>query len=79
MRVTIDAAGRVVIPKPLRDRLALRGGETLEIEALPDRLEIRRSGADQPLVKTRGGLWTMASGPGLDPDQVRDLLERDRR
>jgi len=38
MRVTIDAAGRLVIPKALRDRLALRGGETLEIQALDDRL-----------------------------------------
>jgi AbrB family looped-hinge helix DNA binding protein len=32
MKVTIDAAGRIVVPKPLRDRLRLREGSTLEIE-----------------------------------------------
>lgn len=68
-----------MIPKAMRDRLALRGGEELDIEALPDRLEIRRAGVDKPLVETHGGLRTLASGPGLDVDQVRDLLERDRR
>ncbi|MCA1699793.1 MAG: AbrB/MazE/SpoVT family DNA-binding domain-containing protein [Actinobacteria bacterium] len=79
MRVTIDAAGRLVIPKALRDRLVLRGGEELEIDARDDHLEIRRAGSGQPLVETRGGLRTMATGPGFDPDQVRDLVERDRR
>jgi len=33
MRGTIDAAGRVVIPKPLRDRLGIRPGE---VELIPD-------------------------------------------
>ena len=79
MRVTIDSAGRLVIPKALRDKLALRGGETLEISARADGLEIRRPGAHEPLVETRGGLRTMARGPGLGPEQVRDLLERDGR
>ena len=32
MKVTIDAAGRIVVPKPLRDRYRLREGSTLEIE-----------------------------------------------
>jgi len=32
MKVTIDAAGRIVVPKPLRDRYRLHEGSTLEIE-----------------------------------------------
>ena len=32
-RLTIDGAGRVVIPKPLRKELDLSPGDTLELEA----------------------------------------------
>ena len=79
IRTTIDTAGRIVIPKVLRDQLALQGGDELEIDALTNHLEIRRAGAGQALVEAHNGLRTMASGPGLSPDQVRGLLERHRR
>lgn len=32
MRTTIDAAGRVVVPKPIRDAAGLVGGVAVEIE-----------------------------------------------
>lgn len=32
MKVTVDGSGRIVLPKPLRDRHRLREGSTLEIE-----------------------------------------------
>ncbi|MGH2990359.1 MAG: AbrB/MazE/SpoVT family DNA-binding domain-containing protein [Solirubrobacterales bacterium] len=79
MTTTIDNAGRLVIPKPIRERLALRGGEELEVEELNGRIEIRRPRHDAPLVETEGGLLTMDSGPGLGPDEVRKCLERTRR
>jgi AbrB family looped-hinge helix DNA binding protein len=78
MRTTIDGAGRIVIPKPLRDRLALTGGEELEIAELDGRIEITRPQHDEPLVEVEGVL-TFPSGPGLGPEQVRELLERTRR
>lgn len=31
MTLTIDKAGRVVLPKPLRDRMGLRDGSSLEV------------------------------------------------
>ena len=31
MQVSIDKAGRIVLPKPLRDRFGLRPGTTLEV------------------------------------------------
>ncbi|CAN5565391.1 hypothetical protein BH24CHL9_BH24CHL9_15280 [soil metagenome] len=40
MRTTIDPAGRIVVPKTLRDELGLTGGQELEIEARDGRLEI---------------------------------------
>lgn len=79
MRTTIDGAGRIVIPKRLRDRLALSGGEELEIEERDGRLEIHRPADASPLVVTPSGLLTMPTGPGHDPDEVRALLEHSRR
>lgn len=76
---TIDKAGRVVIPKRLRDRLGLRGGEELEVEELHGRIEMRRRQRDARLVETERRILTMESGPGLGPDEVRELLERTRR
>ena len=32
MRTTIDKAGRLVIPRPLRDRIGLAGGGEVELE-----------------------------------------------
>ena len=79
MRTAIDSAGRLVIPKRIRDRLALRGGEELEIEELDGRIEIRRPRSDAPLVHGSNGLLVMESGPGLDPEEVRTVLEQTRR
>jgi len=33
MRLTLDKAGRIVLPKPLRDELRLEPGDALEIES----------------------------------------------
>ena len=79
MRVAMDRSGRIVIPKHLRDRLALTGGEEIEIYEFDDRIEIRRPADDAPLVPTSAGLLTMPPGPGLGAEEVRTLLEQSRR
>lgn len=77
MRATIDKAGRLVIPKSLRDHLGLRPGEVdvradgagLRVEALTsDRLEERA-----------GRLIVPSTGGTLDDDSVRGLRESDQR
>lgn len=40
MKTTIDAAGRLVIPKPVRDEAGLRPGEPLEVTCRDGRVEI---------------------------------------
>jgi AbrB family looped-hinge helix DNA binding protein len=40
MRVALDAAGRLVVPKSLRRALGLKPGQALEIRAGDGRLEI---------------------------------------
>lgn len=36
MEVTIDEYGRIVIPKPIRDRLGLEAGSSLELDVVSD-------------------------------------------
>jgi len=79
MRTTIDGAGRIVIPKRIRDRLALTGGDELEIEEGDGRIVMRRPQEDAALVSGPSGLLTMPPGPALGPEEVRALLEQSRR
>jgi AbrB family looped-hinge helix DNA binding protein len=38
--ITIDGAGRLVVPKPMREKLSLRGGEKLTVKVVGDHLEL---------------------------------------
>jgi AbrB family looped-hinge helix DNA binding protein len=56
MRTTIDAAGRVVIPKPMRDELGIRGGMELELTLREGRLELEPTSKPVRLVERDGFL-----------------------
>jgi AbrB family looped-hinge helix DNA binding protein len=80
MKATIDAAGRLVIPKPLRDQLGFGPGAELELQAVDGRLEVtvpsRVRVADGP----HGVRFVADAGEtSLDAEQVRELMERGRR
>ena len=81
MKSAIDAAGRVVIPKPLRDRLGLGRGRAVEIRERDGRIEIEAVATRMSLVKRRGGRVAVAEEklPALTDDLVRATLERTRR
>ncbi len=81
MKTMIDAAGRLVVPKALRDALGLRPGQMLEVRAADGRLEIEA--APTPMRLKRRGKGVVAvpryTLPALTAEQVRDTLERVRR
>ena len=55
MRTTIDAAGRLVVPKPLREAVRLRPGTEIEIRIVAGHIEIEP--APLPVrLERRGGL-----------------------
>ena len=56
MRTAIDAAGRVVIPKALRDALGLSAGQPLEIDERDGRLEIVPAATPMRLVDEGDGV-----------------------
>ena len=69
MTVTIDDAGRIVVPEPVRQRLGLRPGTCLELLESPEGLTLTPT-TDQPRLVRQGALLVYA-GP-LDAGQ--DLL-----
>jgi AbrB family looped-hinge helix DNA binding protein len=80
MRTTIDAAGRVVIPKPMRSALRLGGGEEVELSLMGERIEL--TPAPRPTNLVRGPHGLLVSDlelPSHGPEEVRDALERARR
>ena len=81
MRVTIDKAGRMVVPKKLRARLALDEGGEVEVTERDGVIELAPVTADVELVPGEGGPVAQPREelPQLSDDVVRDTLEHVRR
>jgi AbrB family looped-hinge helix DNA binding protein len=81
MRVRIDRWGRIVVPKPIRERLGLRGGELLEIEEHDGLFELRPAPTEVELVETPQGPVARPPEPlpRLTDETVRDTLHLTRR
>ena len=60
-RLIIDKAGRVVIPKPLRQELHLEPGDALEIETSGEQITLRPVRETGPLTKEHG-VWVFRTG-----------------
>lgn len=52
--VEIDKAGRIVIPKKMRDFLGLRAGSKLSVHQAGDSLSLKPTGSDAELVIREG-------------------------
>jgi len=77
MRTTIDKAGRLVIPKSLRDQSGITAGE---VEIFLDGAAIRiESISTDELEEVDGILMLPAGGMTLDEDAVRELRLADQR
>jgi AbrB family looped-hinge helix DNA binding protein len=81
MKTTIDAAGRIVIPKPIRDRLGLTGGKEVEVTERDGRVEIEVAPTPMHLERRGAGVVAVPDRklPPLTADAVRETLERLRR
>lgn len=82
-KLTMDKAGRIVLPKPLRDEMQLQAGDTLELESAGNEIILRPTGNAGQMRKERG-VWVFHSGEPLTPEMVEKTArevqeERDRR
>jgi AbrB family looped-hinge helix DNA binding protein len=77
MRTTIDRAGRLVVPKALRDRLGLLPGE---VEITADGASLRVEPIfDDSLVERGGRLVIPPSNSTVTDDFVRELRDVDQK
>ena len=76
MNIRIDKAGRIVLPKPMRDRLGLKAGAQLEICEGQDGVLLKPVASTSSLVK-RNGRWVYTGKPPKDVNWER-LVEEDR-
>ena len=81
MKVTLDATGRITVPKTLRETLGLKPGQPLQIRAGDGRLEIEIATTPMRLKKRGKGVIVVpdAELPPLTAEQVRAAMQRVRR
>jgi AbrB family looped-hinge helix DNA binding protein len=81
MRTTIDAAGRVIIPKPIRDALGLVDGSPLDVELSDGAIRLEPPATPVRLVKRGRGVVAEPEGkmPKLTAAEVRAVLDATRR
>jgi AbrB family looped-hinge helix DNA binding protein len=78
MKTRVDDVGRIVLPKPLRDRLGLTAGSTVDVSLYGDGLHVSPGGRTARLER-RGGTLVAVSDTAVSDDDVFDLVDSIRR
>jgi AbrB family looped-hinge helix DNA binding protein len=79
MKATIDAAGRLVVPKALREELGFAAGTELELTAVNGALEVRVPSRVRIEDGPHGLHFVADDADELTDEQVRELIEKSRR
>jgi AbrB family looped-hinge helix DNA binding protein len=77
-KLTLDKAGRIVVPKPVRHRLGLAPGDQLELDGSDDQITLRPVCARVALRK-KHGIWVLGTGVPLSASVSEATTERVRR
>lgn len=78
MEATVDEVGRIVVPKPLRDKLRLAPGMKVDVSEYGDGLHISPVGRTARL-EERGGRLVAVAETAVTDDDVLALVDAGRR
>lgn len=79
MKATIDAAGRLLLPKSLRDALGLAPGSTVDVSPYGGGVQITPGGRTARLERTSTGRLVAHSETAVTDDVVFTLIDAGRR
>lgn len=74
-RASLDKAGRIVLPKPVRDKLRLQPGDNLAVETADDSITLRPI-RPQSSIRKKRGIWVYHGQ--LPNDSIVDLIDQVR-
>jgi len=75
--LSIDRAGRLVLPKPVREQLQLEPGESLEMESFEDHIVLRPVRGNATAYKKQG-IWVFRTG-ALKASVVDETMRKVRK
>jgi AbrB family looped-hinge helix DNA binding protein len=72
--LTIDKAGRIVLPKPIRQELRIEPGDTFEVETQGDEIKLRPVRRQAKVWKKRG-IWVFSTGERVTAEAVDKIIQ----
>jgi len=77
MKVTIDSAGRIVVPKSVRDRFGLQKDSRLELEETAEGMFLKPIEQGSALVRDKHG-WLVHTGRPIGKIDWNHIVDQDR-
>ncbi len=75
MPLTIDSAGRIVLPKLVRTALDIAPGDTLELDSTGDKITLKPVRNSSPMGKEKG-VWVFRTGQAMHADLANNVNEQ---
>jgi AbrB family looped-hinge helix DNA binding protein len=78
MKAKVDAVGRIVVPKPLREAVGLTPGSIVDVSRYGAGLQVSPAGRLARL-EDEDGVLVVAGGTVIDDEEVFGLIDSGRR
>ncbi len=74
--ITLDSAGRLVLPKAMREKMHLRTGSKLRAVIVGDKIELEQEVPETKVVRNKSGRRVVMGWEGFDAGKaVREMRE----